>query len=59
MRKAVVARTVRSVRENVGGGWGEIDREVMTDYRLPEVVRDVTQDLDVKTFFAARSRNAF
>jgi hypothetical protein len=25
--------TVRSVRENVGGGWGEIDREVMTDYQ--------------------------
>jgi hypothetical protein len=33
MRTAVVARTVRSVRENVGGGWGEIDREVMTDYQ--------------------------
>jgi hypothetical protein len=25
--------TVRSVRENVGGEWGEIDREVMTDYQ--------------------------
>jgi hypothetical protein len=21
------------VRENVGGGWGEIDRDVMTDYQ--------------------------
>jgi hypothetical protein len=56
MRTTVMMRTERSVRENVGGGWGEIDR----DDRLPEeVVRDVTQDLDVKTFFAARSRNAF
>jgi hypothetical protein len=65
MRTAVVARAVRSVRENVGGGWGEIDRERQklrsrSDDRLPEeVVRDVTQDLDVKTSFAARSRNAF
>jgi hypothetical protein len=25
--------TERSVRENVGGGWGEIDRDVMTDYQ--------------------------
>jgi hypothetical protein len=33
MRTTVVARTVRSVRENVGGGWGEIDRKVMTDYQ--------------------------
>jgi hypothetical protein len=33
MRTAVVARAVRSVCENVGGGWGEIDREVMTDYQ--------------------------
>jgi hypothetical protein len=36
MRTAVlciIARAVRSVRENVGGGWGEIDREVMTDYQ--------------------------
>jgi hypothetical protein len=33
MRTTVVARTVRSVRENVGGGWGEIDRDVMTDYQ--------------------------
>jgi hypothetical protein len=30
MRTTVVVWTVRSVRENVGGGWGEIDREVMT-----------------------------
>jgi hypothetical protein len=28
----MIARTERSVRENVGGGWGETDREVMTDY---------------------------
>jgi hypothetical protein len=27
MRTPVVTRTVRSVRENVGGGWGEIDHE--------------------------------
>ena len=33
MRTTVVTRTVRSVRENVGGGWGEIDRDVMTDYQ--------------------------
>ena len=26
-------RTERSVRENVGGGWGEADRDVMTDYQ--------------------------
>jgi hypothetical protein len=31
MRTAVVARTACSVRENVGGGWGETDRDVMTD----------------------------
>jgi hypothetical protein len=29
----MMARTERSVRENVGGGWGEIDRDVMTDYQ--------------------------
>ena len=33
VQTTVVARTVRSARENVGGGWGEIDREVMTDYQ--------------------------
>jgi len=33
MRTTVMKRTERSVRENVGGGWGEIDREVMTDYQ--------------------------
>ena len=33
MRTTVATRTVRSVRETVGGGWGEIDREVMTDYQ--------------------------
>jgi hypothetical protein len=32
VRATMIARTERSVRENVGGGWGEIDREVMTDY---------------------------
>jgi hypothetical protein len=31
MRTTVVTRIVRSVSENVGGGRGEIDREVMTD----------------------------
>ena len=30
---AYLARTERSVRENVGGGWGEIDRDVMTDHQ--------------------------
>jgi hypothetical protein len=29
----MMARTERNVRENVGGGWGEIDRDVMTDYQ--------------------------
>jgi hypothetical protein len=29
----MMARTERSVRKNVGGGWGEIDRDVMTDYQ--------------------------
>jgi hypothetical protein len=29
----MIARTERSVRENVGGGWGETDRDVMTDYQ--------------------------
>jgi hypothetical protein len=30
----MMARNERSVRENnVGGGWGEIDRDVMTDYQ--------------------------
>jgi hypothetical protein len=33
MRTAMAARTVRSVRENVGGGWGETDREGMTNYQ--------------------------
>ena len=33
MRTTVVTRTVRSVRENVGGGWGEIDRDVTTNYQ--------------------------
>jgi hypothetical protein len=28
VRAAMMARTERSVRENVGGGWGEIDRDV-------------------------------
>ena len=29
----MMTMTERSVRENVGGGWGEIDRDVMTDYQ--------------------------
>jgi hypothetical protein len=33
MRTTVMTRTERSVRENMGGGWGEIDLEVMTDYQ--------------------------
>ena len=28
----MMTMTERSVRENVGGGWGEADRDVMTDY---------------------------
>jgi hypothetical protein len=54
----MMARTERSVRENKRGRWVGRNRS-RSDDRLPEVVRDVTQDLDVKTFFAARSRNAF
>jgi hypothetical protein len=42
----VVAWTVRSVRVNAGGGRGETDREVMTDYDYQEGrVREETQDL--------------
>jgi hypothetical protein len=33
MRTTVVTRIVRSVSENVGGGRGEIDRDVTTDYQ--------------------------
>ena len=33
MGTTMVTRAVHSVRENGGGGWGEIDREVMTDYQ--------------------------
>jgi hypothetical protein len=33
VRTAVKTRTERSGRENVGGGWGETDLEVMTDYQ--------------------------
>jgi hypothetical protein len=33
VRATMTARTKRSVRENVGGGRGEIDREVMADYQ--------------------------
>jgi hypothetical protein len=42
VRAARTARTERSVRENenVGGGWGEIDREVMTDYQKKRLGRD-------------------
>jgi hypothetical protein len=40
----MMTRTERSVRENVGGGWGETDRDVMTDYTR-RGVWDVTQDL--------------
>jgi hypothetical protein len=29
----MMARTERSMCENLGGGWGEIDRDVMTDYQ--------------------------
>jgi hypothetical protein len=29
----MMAMTERSVRENVGGGWGEADRDVMTGYQ--------------------------
>ena len=29
----MMTMTERSVRENVGGGWGEIDREVATGYQ--------------------------
>jgi hypothetical protein len=32
-RAVMAARAVRSVCENVGGGWGEIDREEKTDYQ--------------------------
>jgi hypothetical protein len=36
----MMARTERSVRENVGGGWGEIDRDVMTDYQQKSLESD-------------------
>ena len=36
----MVARTERSVRENVGGGWGETDRDVMTDYQQKRLESD-------------------
>jgi hypothetical protein len=41
----MMARTERSVRENVGGGWGEIDRDarcadVMTDYQQKRLESD-------------------
>jgi hypothetical protein len=29
----MMTMTERSVRENVGGGWGEAGRDVMTDYQ--------------------------
>ena len=29
----MMTMTERSVRENVGGGWGEADRDVTTDYQ--------------------------
>jgi hypothetical protein len=36
----MMARTERNVRENVGGGWGEPDRDVMTDYQKKRLVCD-------------------
>jgi hypothetical protein len=39
VRATMIARTERSVRENVGGGWGESDREVMTDYQKKRLGR--------------------
>jgi hypothetical protein len=44
----MMTRTERSVREDVGGGWGEIDRDVMTDYqkeRLGCDPRSCSEDL--------------
>jgi hypothetical protein len=44
----MMARTERSVCENVGNGWGEIDRDVMTDYqkeRLGCDPRSCSEDL--------------
>jgi hypothetical protein len=57
--EAQLARTERSVRENVGGGWGGIDRDVMTDYQQKRFGVDPEMHLDAKTSIAARSRNAF
>ena len=36
----MMTMTERSVRENVGGGWGEADRDVMTDYQQKRVESD-------------------
>jgi hypothetical protein len=54
----MTARTERSVRENVGGGWGEIDREVMTDYQKLFGKRPKTL-MSRPPSIAARQRNAF
>ena len=36
----MMTMTERSVREDVGGGWGEADRDVMTDYQQKRLGSD-------------------
>jgi hypothetical protein len=51
----MLARTARSVREHVGGGWEEIDRDVMTDYQQKRLECDPEILIDMKNSFVRRA----